>query len=603
MSKYLTLIFLILLPGFLPAKVLGINDTLKRAAALEASGDLDNALGLYRALYAHYPRRVDILFRLQNLLSRMGQHDQVVPLLRARLKRVPRDITALLRLGDALYALGRQDEAFETWDRIPEGATASGPYSRAASRYKANNLYARSAATYRKAREALGPPHLFARELAELAERQAQYPEAVSEYLLYLQEKPKYLPLIASRFRKFAREGDDQEKIVDLLAEEVRKHPDDNVRLTLLTEYALSAGYAGYALQVLTEHLGETHRHRILLFQIASHALKEGDYTTAVVAYQTLIGRFDRSKPQPRALLGLARAEGGRGRPDQARRLYRDLIDRYPNRLEADEARYRLGRLLHEAYQDSGRALQTFQALVEADRRTPWRYRALFDIAEAMLLSDRFAEAKAACVLIVQERRGHQEADDARLRIAECHFLAGDFDAAEDLLDRLLSGSTARYALNDALALSVLIQDGRQGDPNALKAYAAVLRLKRQQKSERALGAFQDWLKSHPKSALLDRALAQQVELLEALERYPEAIGACRRLISDVPWSPLCPWAQMALARIYGERLGQVYDALNAYETLLIEYPQSLEADTARDRLKALQKKIEAREASQKETG
>mgnify|MGYP001236729867 CR=1 FL=1 len=271
-------------------------------------------------------------------------------------------------------------------------------------------------------------------------------------------------------------------------------------------------------------------------------------------------------------------------------------------RTEADEARYRLGWLLQDAYRDPDDALHTFQALVKTDRRTPWRYRALFDIAEVMLRADRFAEAEAAYTLVVRERRGHQEAEVARFRIAESHFLAGNFDGAQDLLDGLLSGSATRDALNDALALSILIQDG-QADPEALNAYAAALKLKRRQKPKAALRAFQDLTDRHSESTLLDRTLARKIELLESLERYPEAIGTCRRLIADLPWSPLCPWAQMALGRIYNNRLGQVYDAAKAYETLLIDYPKSLEADGARDRLRALQNKIEELDARQKETG
>ena len=49
----------------------------------------------------------------------------------------------------------------------------------------------------------------------------------------------------------------------------------------------------------------------------------------------------------------------------------------------------------------------------------------------------------------------------------------------------------------------------------------------------------------------------------------------------------------MALANIYDTHLKQYYEAQTAYETLLINYPLSLEADLARERLRTLQRKIQ----------
>ena len=170
-------------------------------------------------------------------------------------------------------------------------------------------------------------------------------------------------------------------------------------------------------------------------------------------------------------------------------------------------------------------------------------------------------------------------------------------------MEPLLSGPAVRFALNDALDLSVLIQEGETSGPETLEAFAQAYTLQRQHHLKKALQAFQTFINTYPNSGLLDRALAAAVELLDTLGHYPEAIQACRKLVTDIPWSPLCPWAHIQLARIYEERLGQYHDALRACETLLIEYPKSLEADLARNRLRALREKIEALENPNKETG
>ena len=579
-----------------------VNETLKQALTLEQQGKEQQALDVYRDLYAKYPRRTDILFRLESLLSRLRLFDEAVSLLEARLQRAPGDLNARLRLADALYALGRQAQAFAQWDRVLDGTANQGLYALVADRYRKRNLIPQAAATYRKARVAFNRPNLFARELAELAEQQARYPEAVEEYLALLQDSPQYRPLIESRFREFALEGDQQEQIMAMLSSGVQAHPNDEVRLRLLVEYALPAGRANAALQVLMGSPVPPALCQDLLLRVAAYALDQQAYTVSADAYGALLNRTDEPDLLARARLGLARAQQGRGLSDAARRLYRDLIDQVPNRVEADEARYRLGRLLRDTDGNAEAAGQVFRSLIETGRRTPWRTRALFDLSEILLLQEKLDDARATCERIVREQKGSEEADEARFRIAEYHFLSGDFEAAQNLLNSLLTGAPTRYALNDAIALSVLIQDGLQESSEILHGYATAQKFERQGRIEPALTAFQALLKNHPQTGILDRILAVQANILERLRRYPEAIQTCRRLIAEVPWSPLCPWARISIGKVYEERLEQYYDAQQAYEAVLTDYPQSLEADLARDRLRGLRSKIQEIEA-RKEAG
>jgi len=580
-----------------------VNETLKQALTLEQQGKEQQALDIYRGLYAKYPRRTDILFRLESLLSRLRLYEEAATVLEARLQTATGDLNARLRLADALYALGRQAQAFAQWDRVLDGTANQGLYALVADRYRKRNLISQAAATYRKARVAFNRPHLFARELAELAEQQARYPEAVEEYLALLQDSPQYRPLVELRFREFALEGNQQEQIIAMLSSGVQAHPGDEIRLRLLVEYALPAGRADAALLILTGTPVPPALCQGLLLRVAAYALEQQAYAVAADAYGALLDRADGSGVLARARLGLAQAQQGRGLTDEARRLYRDLIDKVPNRAEADEARYRLGWLMRNTDGDAEAAGQVFRSLIETGRQSPWRNRALFDLAEILLLQERLDDARATCERIVREQKSGEEADEARFRMAEYHFFSGDFEAAQTLLNSLLTGAPTRYALNDAIALSVLIQDGLQESPEILHGYAVAQKLGRQGKTGSALSAFQALLKAHPQTGLSDRILAVQAEILEDLRRYPEAIQTCRRLIAEVPWSPLCPWALMSIGRVYEARLEQYDDARQAYEAVLTDYPQSLEADDARDRLRGLRSKIQAIEAHRKEAG
>ncbi len=581
-----------------------IQEALERGKSLEAAGEVERAAGVYRELYGRYPRRTDVLFRLESLLSKAGAHREAAGLLERHLARLPQDVTARLRLGDAYFSLGARSKAFGHWERILESVRGSAGYALVAERYKRRNLLGEAVRIYLRGREALGPPSLYARQLAELAERQADYARAVTEYLLYLEEKPGHLALIEPKFRDFAREGLAREQILSRLIEEVRGQPQDASRRRLLTGYAVGTGRPEAALAALLEHPGGLADDRPLLIRIGSHALQVKDWGTAASAYEALIDRTKNTVALLHPLLALAQAREGQDRFDDARAIYEDVIERKPKRPEADEARFRLGRLLRDTRNDLDAALEVFGRVADGKRWSPWRYRSLAAIGEIAVRKDDLDGARSAYARIVRERGDEEEGWEARFRIAECSYFEGEFRDAKRVLAQVLSGPSTGFALNDALSLLELIDRAAPEDLEALEGYAEAAKLVRQQKGTRALELLITIMSRYPSNGLADRCLALQADLLDGLGHYGESIGAYQMLLDRIPWSPLCPASRMAMARISSERLGRLQDAIDIYERLLIDYPNSVEADEVRDRLRTLQKRLrESRPPIRKEAG
>ena len=602
--RILCVIVVLLCAAPLRSEVPEIGEALKRGKVLEAAGELEPAVGVYRALYMRYPRRTDVLFRLEALLSRTGAHREAADLLERHLRRSPNDAAARLRLGDAYFSLGERSEAFGQWERILGHVRGSAGYSLVAERYKRHNLLAEAERIYLRGREALGPPTLHARQLAELAERQADYERAVTEYLLYLEEKPGHLALIEPKFRDFAREGLAREQILARLVEEVRGQPKDLSRRRLLTRYAVGAGRPETALAALLEYPGGLVQDQPLLMRIGSRAAETRDWETAASAYEALIARTEAPVALLRPLLALAQVREGQERVDDAHQIYEDVIGRNPRRVEADEARFRMGKLLRDARNDLDGALEVFGRVAEGKRWSPWRDRSLAAIGEISVRKDDLDGARSAYARIVRERGGEEEGWEARFRIAECSFFQGEFEDARRVLVQILSGPATGFALNDALSLLELIDRSISADPEALAGYAEAVKLARQQKRARALEHLLALVARYPSGGLVDRCLALQAELLDSLGHYQESIGAYQMLLDQIPWSPLCPSSRMGMARISSDRLGRHQVAIDMYERLLVDYPESVEADEARDRLRMLQKRMRESEPSiRKEAG
>ena len=167
-----------------------INEELNRAMALEAKKDWAGAIDIYQRLCDQLPQRGDLFSRLESALSRAGRYAEAAALTRQRLAVDPNDVDSRLRLGQALLALGEVDSAGAHWDRLLQRATTLTPFAIVADHYRRRNLDARAEQAYRRARLVFKNPALFARELAELAERQVRYPDAVREYLICVADNP-----------------------------------------------------------------------------------------------------------------------------------------------------------------------------------------------------------------------------------------------------------------------------------------------------------------------------------------------------------------------------------------------------------------------------
>ncbi|MDP6037659.1 MAG: tetratricopeptide repeat protein [Candidatus Latescibacteria bacterium] len=589
---FLTIAFFSL-PAVAQLSIQQINTELQRAANFESQKEFPSAIQIYRTLHTQYPKRGDILLRLESALSRTGQHAEAVTLLRKRLATAPNDIGTRLRLGQALFALNLPDSAVTHWDHILKKATTANPFALVADRYRKRNLDDYAKKTYHKARTALKDTTVFARELAELAERQTHYPEAVREYILYIQKTPQYRPMIEARLRDFAQNGDKHDEIYALLENKVRANIDDRVYLNLLIEYALPAQFASRVLELLLTMPKLPENGWIYLSRIARYALDTNDPTTSISAYQAMYNRVDRPDIRARALLGLGRAHELARRPIDAQTYYNSLIEHHPKRPETDEAHYRVGLILRDHQEAPKDAQKIFQALIKTNRRNTWRYKALFALAEGHLQINDLTKAKDAWQQILSERQNAQEGAEARFCLAEFRFLTGQMNTAQTLLDTLLKAETNRDIINDAIALFALIQEGQRTDSTLLATYAQARLKHRQNDSKTALTAFVNLYEANPESFLADRLLNHQAAIHESRAHYPQALQTHRKLIAKIPWSPLCPATQMALANIYDTHLKQYYEAQTAYETLLINYPLSLEADLARERLRTLQRKIQ----------
>jgi len=93
------------------------NAIFQRAVSLHRSGNLPQAIGLYRFLTARYPKNAQTLFALGTAESQLGNHAEGIALLEESLRLLPANPKAHNNIANALICLNRFDEALARYGR------------------------------------------------------------------------------------------------------------------------------------------------------------------------------------------------------------------------------------------------------------------------------------------------------------------------------------------------------------------------------------------------------------------------------------------------------------------------------------------------------
>ena len=177
--------------------------------------------------------------------------------------------------------------------------------------------------------------------------------------------------------------------------------------------------------------------------------------------------------------------------------------------------------------------------------------------------------------------------DLAVLRLAELDYFEQQFDSSSAKLNRIAVNVNADVA-NDALQLSYFIDENKQSAPAALKDFSQAHLLMRQRKYSESLAGFQSVVKTYPSAYLVDDALLNIGELNVLLKRYADAAAAFHTIADSMQTSILKDRAQFRLAEMFERTTHEGPKAIDAYEQLLVKFPNSMFAEETRKRIRLL---------------
>ena len=164
-----------------------------------------------------------------------------------------------------------------------------------------------------------------------------------------------------------------------------------------------------------------------------------------------------------------------------------------------------------------------------------------------------------------------------------------EFDLAKELLD-ILKKATTREIANDAMELSLLIQDntGMDTTEQAMKEYAAMELLVYQNKNEEALLKIDTIAAKYKSHSLADEILWKKANIELKLNQYEKALVDLEAITKNYSTDILADDAYFLEGKIIEEKLNQKEKAMAIYRDILQKYPGSIYGAEARKRYRQL---------------
>jgi len=178
---------------------------------------------------------------------------------------------------------------------------------------------------------------------------------------------------------------------------------------------------------------------------------------------------------------------------------------------------------------------------------------------------------------------------EAKFRAARLDYFRGDFEWAQAQLD-VLKSATSQLIANDALALSLLINDnmGYDTTTDALMLYAKADLLSYRNKNDEALATLDTLLKEYPSHSLVDDAWYKAAKIMDVKRNWEAEDSLYAKILDNDSTSVLADDALFHRAELQEIKVRNKEKAMELYQDLLIRYPGSLFAVEARKRYRAL---------------
>ncbi|MGY5846190.1 tetratricopeptide repeat protein [Salegentibacter sp. HM20] len=558
-------------------------------------GEYEKALKLYEDLAAKNPANPVFFFGMVNSLQQMENFSEAEVLLRERLDNSANNPTLLIELGHNYELQQKKDRAEEYYREALNAVDARPNFAFSIARaFEKYSLLDFAAETYEKGMS-LKPDQNFHHQLARIYGEQGKTEQMFENYLELIASNPNFFNIVNREFGRYITEdpgGEANEIFRKLLIKKMQAAPQEVLYNEMLSWlYIQQREFSkAFSQEKALYRRGETGLENLL--NLAGLARSSGDANAA----REIIAFIIEETPSENLILQgrrfILNLDAETARASEFNKIetdYRELLSTYGYDLNTLEVQLDFSNFLAFKLGKKEEAIKMLKELSEKTNSDASKARVKMALADILVFEEKFNEALIYYSQVQNLVKNQELAQNARFKVAKTSYFKGDFEWAKTQLD-VLKSSTSQLIANDAMELSLLIQDNSIEDSTqtALKQYARADLLAFQQKNSEAIKLLSEILEQHKGEKIEDEALLKQAGLLEKEGEFQKAADNYLKIIELYPKEILTDNAHFYLAGLYADELNEPEKAKIHYEQIIFNFADSIYYVDARNRFRAL---------------
>ena len=543
---------------------------------------------LIRDQLAVNPGDMRLFEQLADLYKSQGRRKEALSLYQSVLERNPGDTNLLEKLGELYAETGQKDLAVEQWTKIASsGSNQYYRYQKLGQIYLSNQMYDKAVDAYKTALEINPKYSLLYTQLANVYKIQGEIDKVVDTHLQALSivdigasGRSKIITELAEIY-----EGDRRHQLLNDVISRIQvmlQRDPQNAKMVLAlaeihfhrADYEASLGNFRRLRNLNPVDQGQQ------LEKYAQILEREGS-SSAAQFYQAIAEFYPGSHLKRSAQIKLAQFHQKSEEWEEAIAVLRQIS---PSDLSTLVL---LGEIYLYGLHDLNAAERIFQQLSGQQLVYNLQQQVNLLIAECYILRGRSVAAQSVLGPVVDKYGDFQLR--AQKLIGDSYLFNAEFDKAVSSYKKVLEISASNSLSNDVLDLLVLIQSNGDFDKLPLKRYVEAVVANRRGEIGTAIQICQDVIDEFSSAYIVDDAwwLIAQIQVRQ--KAYTEAIEALKNIIS-ISQSLIRPEAQAKIADLYILKDDSEL-AIQNYKSLIVDYPDSVMANYARQQIDLLGKK------------
>ncbi len=587
----------------LPFSLLGQDHTDEQLAAQYfREGRFERAAALYEELFEKNPTRLVYNNYLESLFA-IEEFRKAERVVRSLIRENPGEIRYQVDLGWVHHEAGNERQARRQLDGLISDMQANPDAVNAlAGAFESRGFFERALETYKRGRRLLGQRHPFHIQIARLYERKEDYVAMMNEYIDYLVENISEMERVRGLLQDAITNDPDfsrNEALREVLMRRTQRNPDNTLYSEMLLWLSLQQKDFNMAFMQARALDRRLRKDGEMVLEVATLSTNNENYNVAAKAFQFVLDKGEANPFYIEALVGYldvkfldVTSSYTYEREDLLRieKEYQEAIEKLGVHRNTVRLIRNLANLQAFYLGKTGTAIELLHSILDipnVSNRVKAECR--IELADILVLIGDVWDAKLLYAQVDRMFRDDPLAHEAKFKNARLSFYIGEFDWAKAQLDILKAG-TSRLIANDAMKLSLRIQDNIGFDENTepLEMYARAEKLIFMNRLDEAIAVLDSVNKLFPGHQINDDVIYARVEIMMQKGDYQQADSLLAKIVEQYPSGLLADDALFKRAELYENIFEDREKAMNLYQELMVGFPGSLHTVTARNRFRTL---------------